>query len=212
MIAEGAAVVDVGGESSRPGSDPVSLEEELQRVIPVIRALHAEYPRLLVSIDTYKAETARQALEAGASIVNDVSGLRHPEMAKVVANHGAFVIIGHWAGAPDDRLLSDSLRAGLTAKMELALAAGVALERIAVDPGLGMGKSWRQNFEGLCHLDQLRSLEVDRGTADPLRALSRIKTTPGATKEVGAGVVALTALAPPGRRAAPPLREPLVAV
>src|SRR6202035_5410733 len=96
MVAEGAAILDIGGESSRPGSEPVALEEELRRVIPVIRRIRAHFPDLFLSIDTYKAETARQALAAGADIINDISALRaDPEMIEVLQHSDAGVIVMH---------------------------------------------------------------------------------------------------------------------
>src|ERR1700676_1747399 len=101
MVKEGAAILDVGGESSRPGSDPVTLEEELRRVIPVIQRIRTRFPDLLLSIDTYKAETARQALAAGADIINDISALRaDPEMIEVLRESGGGVILMHMGGIP----------------------------------------------------------------------------------------------------------------
>ena len=101
MVAEGATILDVGGESSRPGSEPVALEEELRRVIPVVKRTRARFPELLVSIDTYKAETARQALAAGADIINDISALRaDPDMINVLRDSDAGVILMHMRGTP----------------------------------------------------------------------------------------------------------------
>jgi dihydropteroate synthase len=166
LIAEGAAVIDVGGESSRPGSEPVSLEEELRRVVPVIRALHAEYPHLLISIDTYKAETARQALEAGASIVNDISALRaDPQMASVVSRYRAGVILMHMQGTPktmqcaphyDD--VVNEVMCFLRERRDAAIAAAIEPACIALDPGFGFGKNLAHNLALLRSAGRLGSL------------------------------------------------------
>ena len=166
LIAEGAAVIDVGGESSRPGSNPVSLEEELRRVIPVIRALHAECPQLLISIDTYKAETARQALEAGASIVNDISALRaDPQMREVVRAYHAGVILMHMQGTPKtmqlapryDNVVTEVI-SFLANRRDAALAAGIPSACIALDPGFGFGKNLSHNLALLRSVSQLSAL------------------------------------------------------
>ncbi len=165
MEAEGAGLLDVGGESTRPGSLPVSLDEELRRVVPVIRRLAATVA-IPISIDTSKAEVARQAIDAGASIVNDVSALRaDSRMAGVVAQSQATVILMHMRGTPRMmqqapryrdvvaeviRFLKDSARR--------ALAAGIRAERILVDPGLGFGKTLRHNLELLRELKRLCAL------------------------------------------------------
>ncbi|MEK7788198.1 MAG: dihydropteroate synthase, partial [Chloroflexota bacterium] len=155
-VAAGAHILDVGGESTRPGSQPLPLEEELRRVIPVVRAIAASV-NVPISIDTYKAEVARQAIEAGATIVNDVWGLRMDSaMARVVADSEVAVVLMHNRGKPKDaaqsaqlggryigveyeELMSD-IKRELTESVELALAAGVKPERIIVDPGIGFGK------------------------------------------------------------------------
>src|SRR5437868_7821913 len=141
MLDEGAAIVDVGGESTRPGAEPVGPDEELRRVIPVLERLQGEVP---VSIDTSKAEVARRALEVGAELVNDVSALRgDPELAGVVAGSGAYLCLMHMLGEPRtmqldpvyDDAVSD-VAAFLEERLAFAVGAGIAEERICLDPGI----------------------------------------------------------------------------
>lgn len=163
MVAEGAAIVDVGGESTRPGSEGVSLDEELARVIPVLELLAGEAP---VSIDTRKAEVARRALALGAEMVNDVSALRgDPEMAGVVAEAGAYLCLMHMLGeprtmqsAPRYRDVASEVAAFLEERLTFAVGAGIAEERICLDPGIGFGKTVAQNFELVRRLDLLLAL------------------------------------------------------
>lgn len=167
MAGEGAHLIDVGGESTRPGSDSVSEEEELRRVLPVIRALAGpEGPGLPVSIDTTKARVADAALKAGASMINDVSGLRFdPDMARVAAAHGVPVILMHIRGNPktmqqhihyDD--LMGEIAAYLQEGMTLAVKAGVREDHLLVDPGIGFGKTLFHNLEIIRSLDRLKAL------------------------------------------------------
>jgi dihydropteroate synthase len=174
FIAGGADILDVGGESTRPGADPVGLEEELQRVIPFIEALRRDFDNV-ISIDTYKSEVARPALAAGADIVNDVWGLRaDPEMAYVVASAQAPVILmhnrsnptsselrqrlgGRYVGVKYDDLIED-IKRELLECVELAHTAGIPDKRIILDPGIGFGKTTDQNLALVNHLDQFRSL------------------------------------------------------
>jgi dihydropteroate synthase len=159
FIEEGAAIVDVGGESTRPGSEAVSLEEELRRVEPVLEAL-AGVP---VSIDTSKAEVARRALAAGALMVNDVTALRgDPELAGVVADGNAYLCLMHMLGEPrtmqDDPRYDDvvsEVAAFLEERLAFAVAAGIAEERICLDPGIGFGKTVDHNLELLGRLDEI---------------------------------------------------------
>ena len=165
MISEGAAIIDVGGESTRPGADPVSLQEEKDRVLPVIEAVTDQFPEALLSIDTYKPEVARAALDAGAHVVNDVTGLRHdPEMAEVAAETNAPLIIMHSKGKPGDltapRAYADvtaEVRDGLARAVERAEDAGVS--SIIVDPGFGFGKSHADNLRLLNEVDELLTLD-----------------------------------------------------
>ena len=161
-IDEGAVLVDVGGESTRPSAEPVSSEDEIARVEPVLVGLRG----LATSIDTSKAAFARRALDLGAELVNDVTALRgDPEMAGVVADGDAFVCLMHMQGEPRtmqvapryDDVVSDVL-AFLEERVAFAVENGVAEERIAVDPGIGFGKTPDQNLELLRRLDELRTL------------------------------------------------------
>jgi dihydropteroate synthase len=187
MAAEGAAIVDVGGESTRPGSDPVSLEEELRRVVPVLEALGGEVP---VSIDTAKAEVARRAVVLGAELVNDVTALRgDPALAGVVAESGAYLCLMHMLGEPrtmqvDPRYddVVGEVRAFLEERVRFAVAAGIPEDRICVDPGFGFGKTVEHNFELLRRLDEIVALgrPVLVGLSRK-RALGRILGDPEAT-------------------------------
>jgi len=165
MARDGAAIVDVGGESTRPGSDRVSLDEELARVLPVIERLRAE-TSAVISIDTYKAQVARRALEAGAALVNDVSALRmDPAMAGVIAEAGCPVILMHMLGEPKtmqqdphyDDVVAD-VRAFLEERMAFAVARGVGEEQLLVDPGIGFGKTVAHNLVLLRELGKLKEL------------------------------------------------------
>jgi dihydropteroate synthase len=162
MLADGAAIVDVGGESTRPGSEGVSLDEELRRVVPVLEALEGAP----VSIDTSKAEVARRALDLGAELVNDVTALRgDPELAGVVAGSDAYICLMHMRGEPRTMQLDpryDDVAAEVAAFLEerlgVAVATGVPEERICLDPGIGFGKTVEQNFELVRRLDVLLAL------------------------------------------------------
>ncbi len=162
MEADGADMIDIGGESTRPGADPVSVGDELTRVLPTIRRL-ASRMHVPISIDTYKAEVARAALDAGASVVNDISGLRHdPALAAVVAEWGAPLILMHTRGTSKAmyaeagygdvvREVSDELRGSI----EVATAAGVPLEQIVVDPGIGFAKRASHSYGVLARLPEI---------------------------------------------------------
>ncbi len=166
MLDEGARVIDVGGESTRPGSDPVSPEEEARRVIPVIQGIVADRPDAIVSIDSYRAGIAEAALEAGARVVNDVTALRgDPCMAGVVAGTRCPVVLMHMLGDPktmqrDPRYdgVVREVRDFLAARAEHAVAAGVERENIILDPGIGFGKTLEHNLALLRHLDSLVEL------------------------------------------------------
>ncbi|HZT45723.1 MAG TPA: dihydropteroate synthase [Gaiellaceae bacterium] len=166
LEAEGAAILDVGGESTRPGADPVPEAEELHRVIPVIEGLIARGGGARVSIDTSKAAVAARALEVGATLVNDVTAFRgDPEMAAVVAGAQADCCLMHMLGDPrtmqDDPHYEDvvgDIKAFLEERMSLAIDAGIAEERILLDPGIGFGKTVEHNLELLRRLDELVAL------------------------------------------------------
>jgi len=166
MVEEGADIIDIGGESTRPGSGPVAGEEELRRTIPVIEAL-AKKITVPLSIDTCKSEVARRALDAGASIVNDISGLRFDtQMARVVSEEKVPVVIMHIKGRPRDMQknpayealipeIMDYLRGGI----RLALESGVPEDRIIIDPGVGFGKTFEHNLEIIHNLYEFTLLE-----------------------------------------------------
>jgi dihydropteroate synthase len=163
MAEEGAAIVDVGGESTRPGSEGVTLDEELRRVMPILEELRREVP---VSIDTAKAEVARRALELGAELVNDVTALRgDPELAGVVASSEAYLCLMHMQGEPRTMQLDPTyddvardIAAFLEERLRFAVDAGIPEERICLDPGFGFGKTVEQNFELLRRLGEIVSL------------------------------------------------------
>jgi len=187
MVDEGAAIVDVGGESTRPGSEGVSLDEELRRVVPVLEALEGEIP---VSIDTAKAEVARRAIELGAELVNDVTALRgDPELADAVASSDAYLCLMHMQGEPRTMQLDPTyddvageVAAFLEERLGFAVDAGIPEERICLDPGFGFGKTVEQNFELLARLGEIVSLgrPVLVGLSRK-RSLGRILGDPEAT-------------------------------
>lgn len=159
LTGEGAAILDIGGESTRPGHTPVPAAEEQARVLPVIRALAPSLP-VPISIDTYKASTAEVALAAGATIVNDVWGLqREPDIARVAAAHGAPVIVMHNRETIDPAIdiVADMLRF-FERSLGIARAAGIPDADIVLDPGIGFGKSWEQHLESLRRLPEIRAL------------------------------------------------------
>lgn len=158
MHAEGADILDIGGESTRPGYEPVSVEEELSRVIPAVRDITRRVP-LPVSVDTSKAEVARQALAEGASIINDVSGLRDPLMATIVAGCAASLILVHNGSIKPGEDLIATIRNDLNRQVCVAAAAGVSPRQLLVDPGLGMGKGWKSNFEIIRRLAELLDVQ-----------------------------------------------------
>lgn len=165
MTREGADILDIGGESSRPGAEPLPLEEELKRTIPVIARIAKEIS-IPISIDTYKAEVAQKALDAGASIVNDISGLRFdPEMARIVARYEVPVVIMHMKGTPRDmqknpvyddliQEILDYLRKGIRTAEE----SGIAEDRIIIDPGIGFGKTFAHNLQIIHKLHEFTRL------------------------------------------------------
>jgi dihydropteroate synthase len=155
MLDEGAHIIDLGGESTRPGSDPVSPEEELRRVLPVVRGILESRPETKISIDTYRASTVEAALDAGARVVNDVTALRgDSRMAGLVAERGCPVVLMHMLGEPksmqrDPRYenVVREVRDFLVGRVEYAISAGVREENVILDPGIGFGKTLRHNLE-----------------------------------------------------------------
>jgi len=166
MVSDGADILDIGAESTRPGADPVPLEEEGKRLLPALKALREEFPDVVISVDTYKSAIAEAALGLGADIINDISGLSFdPDMAKTVARFGVPVIIMHIKGTPKDMQIDPryddvigEIKAYLKVKMEYAVGCGVNPEQIVLDPGLGFGKSHDHNLKILKHIQEFRSL------------------------------------------------------
>jgi dihydropteroate synthase len=165
MEAEGAEIIDIGGESTRPGAEPVSLQRELERVLPVIERL-ALHSHALLSIDTYKAEVAEQALAAGAHLVNDISGLRFdPQMAPLVARTQVPVVIMHIKGTPREMQVNPTYEnfmqemiAYFHERVEFCRSEGIKNDQIILDPGIGFGKRLKDNFELLRRLDEIVQL------------------------------------------------------
>ena len=166
MIREGADILDIGGESSRPGSNPVSEEEELKRILPVINALIKKFD-IPVSVDTYKSAVARVVLEEGVSIINDICGLRFdPNMAKTIASANAGVIIMHISGKPKTmqknpsyKSLMREITASLKRSIKQAVSSDIKGSSIIVDPGIGFGKNFSHNITILKKLKQLQKLK-----------------------------------------------------
>lgn len=163
MIRDGADIIDVGGESSRPGADPVSAEDERRRVVPVIKRITAQHPDTLVSIDTVKASVAAAALEAGAHIVNDISAAtQDPDILNVVRDTGAGLVLMHMRGSPRTMQrdptyadVSADVFGYLNERAEAALVAGIPASAIVLDPGIGFGKTLQHNLQLLHDLPQL---------------------------------------------------------
>jgi dihydropteroate synthase len=166
LEAEGAAILDIGGESTRPGAEPVGAEEELRRVLPVIEGLSAAGTRAAISIDTSKASVASAALGAGTTIVNDVTALRgDPEIAAVIAASGASCCLMHMLGEPRTMQLDPryedvvrEVRGFLQERVDVARAAGIDKDRLVLDPGIGFGKTAEHNLELLRRLDEIVEL------------------------------------------------------
>ncbi len=166
MVESGADIIDIGGESTRPGSSPVTLNEELKRTIPVIETL-SDHIKVPISIDTYKAEVAKMALSAGASIVNDISGLRFdPEMAYFIARKRVPVVIMHIQGTPKNMqknpFYDDLIREViifLRDSIEIAKIAGIKEDMVIIDPGIGFGKTMDHNLQLIKHLGRFKELK-----------------------------------------------------
>lgn len=165
MIAAGADIIDIGGESSRPGADSVSSEIESERVLPVVRLLRAA-DDVCISIDTVKPDVAQQALEAGATMINDISGCRDRDMIRIVKDHGVPVIIMHMKGTPKDMQKNpvyedviEEIKTYLSRRIDDLITGGVPAHHIIVDPGIGFGKSVADNFTLLRRLSELQSLD-----------------------------------------------------
>jgi dihydropteroate synthase len=165
LVQQGADLLDIGGESTRPGAEPVPLDEELRRVLPVVEAL-ASRTNVPLSVDTFKAEVARRTLAAGAQIVNDITSLTgDPAMAEVVREAGAGVVLMHMQGTPANMQQNPTytdvvaeIAAYLEARLQAAASAGIATERVVLDPGIGFGKTVEHNLEILARLPELQRL------------------------------------------------------
>ena len=196
MRDEGAAIVDVGGESTRPGSEGVTLDEELRRIVPVLERLQGDVP---VSIDTTKAEVARRALALGAELVNDVTGLRgDPELAGVVADGGGYLCLMHMQGEPRtmqrdphyDDVVSE-VASFLEERLRAAVDAGIPEKRVCVDPGIGFGKTVEHNLELIRRLDVLTAL--GRPVLIGISRKSTLRTLTGSDDLLAASVAAAVA-------------------
>ena len=164
MISEGVEIIDIGGESTRPGSKPVTIEQELERVIPAIKFI-SEISDIPISIDTQKPEVAREAIEAGACVVNDVGGLRNDDMISVVAEMNVPVIIMHMQGTPENMQKNpqygdvvEDIKEWLQERIKAAEMAGIKRSDIIVDPGIGFGKNLKHNLEILGRLDEFKGM------------------------------------------------------
>lgn len=165
MVADGADIIDIGGESSRPGAEPITANEECRRVIPVVQAL-AEQFQIPISVDTYKAKVAREALSAGACVINDITALHgDPNMCQIIADAQAGVILMHMQGvpatmqkAPTYQNVVAEVHAWLTEVASQAVDRGIDSSRIMIDPGIGFGKTFDHNLEILRHLIQFRGI------------------------------------------------------
>ena len=165
MVADGADIIDIGGESSRPGAEPITANEECRRVIPVVQAL-AEQSQIPISVDTYKAKVAREALSAGACVINDITALHgDPNMCQIVADAQAGVILMHMQGvpatmqkAPTYQNVVTEVHSWLTEVASQAVDRGIDSSRIMIDPGIGFGKTFGHNLEILRHLMQFRGI------------------------------------------------------
>ena len=162
MVRDGADILDIGPESTRPGAEPVSADQQVTRAIPVIREIRAAHPSIAVSVDTRLFDVAKAALEAGADMINDVSGLRHaPEMAKLAADYGAGLVLMHMQGSPEtmqndpryDDVVADIIMF-LEERAESAAEAGMARSHIMLDPGIGFGKTVEHTLTLFRHLDR----------------------------------------------------------
>lgn len=203
LIAEGADILDIGGESTRPDANPVSLDEELRRVVPVIEALRGQVS-VPISIDTTKSEVARQAIAAGATIVNDISGLTFdPEMSRICADTGVGVIAMHIQGTPQTMQQNphyenvvEEVRTILGRRLDELTSSGIGRESIVIDPGIGFGKTAQHNLELLAAIPRLRDLgrPVLIGHSRK-RFLSKVLGRPVEERSLGTAGVSVAAIA-----------------
>lgn len=204
LVEEGAAIIDVGGESARPGAESITVEEELRRVIPALERIVSACPGTTISIDTTKAEVAERALAIGATMVNDISALRHdPRMAAVVADAGAGVCLMHMRGRPAsmqiDPVYDDAVsevKSFLEERVQFAIEHGIAEERICIDPGLGFGKTVEHNLQLLASLSSFLDIGLPVVVGASRKSfLGRILGDPTATRGPLAAALAVAAIA-----------------
>ncbi|MBE1304942.1 dihydropteroate synthase [Clostridium botulinum] len=168
MLKEGAEILDIGGESTRPGSDPVDEEEEIKRVVPVIREIKNKFKDVIISIDTYRANTAKAAIEAGADIVNDISAMKYDEnMVKVVKEYDVPVILMHVKGKPKDMQvepaygdLMKEIHLYFNERIDYCKAHGISDDKIILDPGIGFGKTVEHNLKIMNRIEELKSFNL----------------------------------------------------
>ena len=203
LVDEGADIIDVGGESTRPGADPVSLKNELERVIPVIAEL-ANSIDVPISVDTYKSEVAKEAISAGASIINDISGLRFDkEMANLAAEKNVPVVLMHIKGSPRNMQLNpeydnmlEEIKNYLSDSIKIGTEAGIEKDKIIIDPGIGFGKKIEDNFELIKNLGYFRSLghPILVGPSRKSFLWKTLSVSPGDTLEATAAAVTASIL------------------
>ncbi len=168
MISEGADIIDIGGESSRPGAEPVSEKEELRRVLPIIKAVRNKFPQILISVDTYKSSVAKASIEAGADIINDISAMRFDDnMVKVVKKYNTPVVLMHMKGTPRNMQKNPQYKDVVAELMDFfserinfALKNGIKKENIIIDPGIGFGKNLEHNLSILKNIDKFLKFNV----------------------------------------------------
>lgn len=161
LLAEGADIIDIGAESTRPGHEQISTEEEIARLLPILKTIRAAYPNIAISIDCYRAETARAALEAGADMINDIWGLTYDaEMADVIAEYGAAVCLMHNRPDMNYKDLISDLKVDLSLMLDIAEKAGIARSQICIDPGIGFAKRKEENLFVLRHLEDLQDFDL----------------------------------------------------
>ena len=206
MIAQGARIIDVGGESTRPGAAMVSVDEELRRTIPAIEVL-AKIPDVFVSIDTSKAEVMRQAVAAGATIINDIRALTEPGALEIVASTGAAVCIMHMQGQPDTMQIAPKytdvvaeVHHYLAGRIAACASAGIKRDRIIIDPGIGFGKTLQHNLQLLSHLPSFNDLACPLLIGVSRKSMIGKLLDRGVEKRLDAGVALATAATLAGAR------------
>ena len=168
LLNDGADILDIGGESSRPGAKPISVEEEIERVLPLISKINSNFPQAIISIDTTKAQVAEEAIKAGARIVNDISGLTNDKnMPNIVSNYDVPVVIMHMQGKPETMQnkpfytdLINDIKLFFRERIQYLRGFGIVKEQIILDPGIGFGKTFLDNFKLINHLEKFSEFEL----------------------------------------------------